>query len=219
MPRKVDLAGRKIGRWQVVSLHPERDRNRHDLWLCRCDCGTERVVFGHALRRGKSASCGGCTWGGGCTWDEARRETQRETARKRFTTHGLSRSRAYRCWESMLQRCFNPNNPAFADYGGRGITVCDDWRSFVNFYADMGDPPPGLSIHRIDNDGNYEPGNCCWAIPAVQVANRRRRPTNLDNLKKRIASGGPIRRRERNFILDCINFYAPPDDGFARPPF
>jgi len=122
----------------------------------------------------------------------------------------------------MLQRCFNPNNPAFPDYGGRGITVCDDWRSFVNFYADMGDPPPGLSLHRINNDGNYEPTNCIWAPPSVQNANRRRRPINLVDLKERIALGGLIRRQEREFVLDCIDAYVPPHDaagGFAPPPF
>jgi hypothetical protein len=73
----------------------------------------------------------------------------------------------------MLQRCLNPNNAAYRFYGGRGIRVCKRWLIFENFYADMGDPPPGKSINRIDNDGNYEPGNCEWATPSMQAANRR----------------------------------------------
>jgi predicted nucleotidyltransferase len=83
----------------------------------------------------------------------------------------------------------------------------------------MGDPPPGLSLHRINNDGNYEPSNCCWAPMSVQNANRRHRPINVADLKERIATGGPIRRKERDFVLDCINAYAPPDDAAAPPPF
>src|SRR5262249_43830168 len=110
-------------------------------------------------------------------------------------------------------------NPGYPDYGERGIKPCDDWLGFENFYADRGDPPDGLSIHRIDNDGNYEPTNCIWAPPSVQNATRRRRPINVVKLKERIASGGPIKPRERNFILDCIDACAPPADGFVPPPF
>ena len=214
MPHKfIDLAGQRFGKWTVLA-HPERSRTGRALWPSRCDCGVERVVRGDALRRGKSTSCG-CTR---CKWDEERREKQRQRRKK----HGLSRSRAYVCWAAMMQRCFNPNNKAFADYGGRGIAPCDEWRGFENFFADMGDPPPSLSIHRIDNDGNYEPGNCSWAPPSVQISNRRHRPINLDKLKQRIAIGGPIRRQERGFLLDCINAYAPPRDAagnFTLPPF
>ena len=78
-------------------------------------------------------------------------------------------------WVSMRQRCFDPGHPCYPDYGGRGISICDDWRSFENFYADMLDPPLGLSIDRINNDGNYEPSNCLWASASVQVRNRRRK--------------------------------------------
>jgi hypothetical protein len=122
----------------------------------------------------------------------------------------------------MMQRCYNPNNAAYPDYGGRGIGVVEHWHPFEGWYADRGDPPPGLSNHRVDNDGNYEPGNCVWATPSVQVANRRRPPINLVSLRERLAFGGPIKPRERDFILDCINACAPPVDatgGFAPPPF
>src|SRR5262245_17598928 len=160
MTAVIDIAGKRFGRWTVLVIHPERYRNRHALWLCRCEeCGTEHVVRGDTLRGGESTNCGCIP-----------RKKQGEKLGKCRRTHGMSRSRAYRCWESMLQRCFNPRNPWYSFYGGRGITVCERWLIFENFYADVGDPPPGLSLDRIDNNGNYEPSNCRWATSAVQVA-------------------------------------------------
>jgi hypothetical protein len=166
----IDLIGRKFGRWTVLAIHPKRVRyGRHGqavsvLWRCRCDCGTERLVFGCNLRHGLSKSCG-------CL--------KREKTRQRNTKHGHACkgkvSRAYTRWLSMLQRCFDPNHAGYRYYGARGITVCHRWFKFENFYADMGDPPPGLSIDRIDVNGNYEPGNCRWATASEQVRNQRPR--------------------------------------------
>jgi hypothetical protein len=85
-----------------------------------------------------------------------------------------SRTPTYLSWDNMIQRCTNPNRPEYSYYGGRGITVCERWRDFTNFLADMGERPEGTSLDRIDGDGNYEPGNCRWADRATQVANRRR---------------------------------------------
>lgn len=96
--------------------------------------------------------------------------------------HGMSGLPEYKTWCRMIQRCLNPNNPVYKDYGGRGIQVCDRWRQFENFYADMGPrPSPAHSIDRIDNDGGYAPGNCRWAEPHVQQANKRR-----PRIKKRV---------------------------------
>jgi hypothetical protein len=156
---KFDLSNKRFGHWMVIAIHPERYRRKNRksstarLWLCRCDCGTKRVVFDTHLRTGRSKSCG-------CAAFLPR-------------THGLSKSRAYAVWSSMKQRCLNPRHHSYDNYGGRGISVCQQWLRFENFYADMLDPPPGLSIERINNDGDYEPGNCCWADRAQQARNQR----------------------------------------------
>jgi hypothetical protein len=157
MGKLIDITGKRFGRWKVLAIHPERAR-RHVLWLCRCDCGTERPVRGDNLHNGTSTSCG-------CF--------ARENAAKLLTKHGLSRIRAYCIWENVKQRCCNPRAPSYPYYGGRGITVCERWLTFENFYADMGDPADGMSLDRIDNDDNYEPGNCKWSTRSQQNSNRR----------------------------------------------
>jgi hypothetical protein len=169
-PRLHDLTGQRFGRLLVLRPHPERVRYGKDkravavLWCCVCVCGEERLVFGSNLRQGFSRSCG-------CLI--------RDTTTERNTRHGHARrgnvTRAYTCWVSMLQRCRNPNTKGYCNYGERGITVCEYYCDFMNWYADMGDPPDGLSQDRINNDGNYEPGNLRWTTASLQARNQRPR--------------------------------------------
>lgn len=92
--------------------------------------------------------------------------------------HGFSRSKVHGVWISMRQRCTNPNSQGYADYGGRGIKVCERWNSFLNFLEDMGDRPEGMTLDRINNDGDYEPSNCRWATRLEQNHNQRTRKSN-----------------------------------------
>ena len=165
--RLIDLVGRRFGRLVVVA-RAENDSRGHVRWECLCDCGNATTVWGSNLKR-KTRSTRSC----GCLAQEAR---PARTART-FTKHGMYKSPEYRAWQNMRERCNNPKHPQFKDWGGRGITVCPEWMdSFEAFYADVG-PRPGhrLSLDRIDNDGDYEPGNVRWATHSQQMKNRRPR--------------------------------------------
>ncbi len=161
------MAGRKFGLMSVIARAPENDRHGNVRWECQCECGRPIVVLGSSLRTGNTTSCGLCL------------------RAERTRTHGLSETRVYKTWTAMKDRCSNPKNKAYANYGGRGIAVCDRWmNSFESFYADVGDRPSDQhSIDRINNDGNYEPSNCRWATKSQQQSNQRPRKRKIQQLE------------------------------------
>jgi hypothetical protein len=161
-PRFINLTGKTFGRWSVIE-YVGKDAYRASRWRCRCECGAEGVVTGKDLKRRDNKSSRSC----GCL--------RVEVSTSRLTTHGLRHTSEYDIWANMLERCHNPKNPSYRDYGDRGIEVCQAWReSFVAFYTDMG-PRPSMNhqIDRTDNDGDYKPGNCRWVHRRQQHFNRQ----------------------------------------------
>ena len=159
-----DLRGSVFGRWTVIEK--AESRKRMAVWKCRCECGTEKEVYQKHLLSGASTSCG-------CIRNEQASKRMKESNPAEIK-HNMHHTRLYGKWRNMKHRCHNPNDRNYRYYGGKGIKVCDEWQEFIPFmeWALKNGYNEGLSIDRIDFDGNYEPKNCRWLTIQKQQYNK-----------------------------------------------
>lgn len=228
MSSMIDLTGERFGRLTVIRSEG-KNRNGSYMWLCECDCGNTKVLNSGELRRGNVRSCG-------CL--------SRELARERFTKHGYSRTKIYSEWKKMIQRCGGNNAYNSLKYSQRGIKVCDLWlNDFHAFLDHVSQLPhydePGYSLDRIDNDGDYEPGNVRWADAITQANNRtnnvyityegethtmsewaRILGMSYSKLKWRLYSGWPIEKRLKliEFKIKSLRYYNRDSFLLTKPP-
>lgn len=170
----VDLTGLVFGMLTVLDKVPDTNGPAGTaVWLCRCECGNTIQVASALLRDGKTKNCGCKIYSPG---------------KEKPYRHHMTGSPVYGSWANMVARCNNVKNPAYGDYGGRGIKVCERWLDFRNFFDDMGDRPEGHTLDRIDPNGDYCKENCRWATISVQ--NKNRRPSKVSKLARLLHAYG-----------------------------
>lgn len=157
-----DLTGMVFGRLAVMRRKPV-NANGKSAWDCVCDCGAYTTVTASNLTSGHTKSCG-------CY--------ARELTANMKRTHGMSKAAIYGVWEAMHQRCNNKNDKNYHHYGGRGISICEEWKTFEGFFHEMGWPPEGMTLERIDVNAGYSKSNCIWGSRTLQALNQRTRKTN-----------------------------------------
>ena len=178
------LTGKVIGKWLVGDMYLHETR-RERMYKCVCECGNKKSVKHTHLINGNTTSCG-------CNW----------------TKHGMSNTKEYRVWDSMVRRCHNKEHKAYKDYGNRGIFVCEKWLTFKGFFEDMGLQPKGMTIERKNNSLGYFKENCKWATVTEQARNRRSTILNEADvrlIKKMICNGITQTEIARNFNVTRAN--------------
>lgn len=170
MPKFISLVGQVFGRLQIIE-RVKMPHKKHVYWRCSCECGNETIARGDSLKVGRIVSCG-------CY--------NKEKGYKHGACVQNKKTKTYKIWSGMIDRCYNKNHKYYKDYGGRGIWVYERWRgSYQNFLDDMGDVPEGKTLERVNNNSGYNPDNCKWASRKEQLNNRRNNIVLLYNGQSR----------------------------------
>lgn len=203
--KRVDYSGRQFGRLLVVEMAYESSKDAKA--KCICDCGAEKIVTAYNLKSGNTKSCG-------CLSRERAAELSRTACRReavgdRTRTHGYSRTPTYASWCDAKKRCYSPQNKRFAEYGARGISMCDAWKnSFEAFLRDMGERPMAMTLERKDVNKGYEPGNCIWATRTQQAQNTRANVATWEkvrSIRKRRLEGATYPQLAKEFGMSYNN--------------
>lgn len=203
----IDLTGMRFNRWTVQGRGPNNTKGQAQ-WICKCDCGSERLLVSVSVRTGHSKSCG-------CL--------KLEVLKERSTKHGHAHmgkiSPTYQSWAGMLARCTDTKHKGYKAYGGRGIKVCERWKSFKNFLADMGEKPIGTSLDRKDVDKGYSKANCRWATSFEQARNKRNtRMMTLYGQTRPLAEWAELTGIKKKILWDRLGAGWSEEEALTIPP-